>query len=116
MIFNIKLSPVANLSTGWEPLSLEIDGASLIINNETFDLSVLPEGSTLPDAAEATGCKYFADDIERDDNGDFHLTLMLPHEDNAPEEARFPSPLVITQDGVVELPNVFEPKEIEDDN
>lgn len=65
MIFNIKLSPVANLPIDWEPLSLKVDGTSLIINNETFDLSVIPNGATLPNAAEATGCKYFADDIER---------------------------------------------------
>lgn len=106
MKFNIVLSPVANLSMGWDPLSVSKYGNVLTINGETFDLSVIPLGSTLPNANGATGCEYFTGDIERDDNGDFHITLLLPHGDKAPEEARFPAPIVVDEDGTVSLPDV----------
>lgn len=118
MKFNIKLSPIARLTGAQtlEPLTLEKAGSIIKINGTSFDLSVIPDGATLPDADVATGCEYFSGSIERDDQGNFNLTLMLPHDDNAPEEARFPKPIIVTKDGVVELPNVFEPKEEEDDN
>lgn len=106
MTINIKLSPVANLSTGWDPLSVSKYGNVLTINGGTFDLSAIPIGSTLPDANEATGCEYFTGDIERDDNGDYFISLLLPHGDNASEEARFPAPIIVDEDGTVSLPDV----------
>lgn len=84
-----------------ETLSLERQGDTLIINEEAFDFSGLPEGATLPQAA--VSCAWLASDIERI-GGQLHLTLILPHGANAPEQTLFPSLVEVTTDGPVDLP------------
>ncbi|MFC3338836.1 hypothetical protein [Paracandidimonas soli] len=85
-------------------LHLERRGQTLIINGQELDFSVIPDGATLPDGAAATGCPYIVGDIERDDDGVLHVTVMLPHASNAPYEARFPQPIIDPADGIVPLP------------
>lgn len=86
------------------PLALERRGQTLVINGQELDFSVIPAGATLPDGAAATGCPYIVGDIERDEDGVLHITVMLPHASNAPYEARFPEPVIDPADGVVPLP------------
>lgn len=103
----IDLYPVARLENDpnlMEPLVLSKSGDTLTINKIAYDLSVIPAGATLPDAAEATGCEYFVGDIERDDEGILHMKLLLPHLDDAPESVRFPEPVHVTQDGPIAIP------------
>lgn len=84
-----------------DSLSLSVSGDTLIINDEPFDLSGIPEGATLPRAAVA--CSWLASDIERI-NGVLQLTLILPHGADAPPQTLFPQPITITADGPVLLP------------
>lgn len=93
----ITLSPVRLDSR----LCLEVHGETLILNGEALDLSVLPEGATLP--RDAIECRWLASDIERID-GVLTLTLVLPHGGLAPQETLFPGTITVTQDGPVPLP------------
>jgi len=99
---HITLTPMRHNT----PLILERVGDTLTFNGEEFDFSPIPEGATLP--RDAVECEWLASDITRMD-GVLHLTLILPHGANAPEETRFPKPLVLTTDGPVELPAYEEP-------
>jgi hypothetical protein len=74
---------------------------TLIINGEVLDFSPLPEGATLP--SSAVGNDWIIGDITRKD-GQIELTLILPHGPDASEAARFPVPLILTENGAVELP------------
>ena len=78
----IKLSPVRSDN---EPLIASVKGDVITVNGAAYDLSPLEAGEELP-APEP-----FAGSITRDDGGVIHLTLMLPHGANAPEETRFPA-------------------------
>jgi hypothetical protein len=83
------------------PLTVFKEEDILTINDEIFDFSQLPDGATLP--REAVNCQWLASDIERID-GELNFTLLLPHGSNAPEETRFPEPIIDPPDGVVILP------------
>ena len=92
----INLSPVRSD----EPLTLEVSGDTLLINVVPFDFSPLPEGAILPVAA--IDSTWIAEDVKRVD-GVIHVSIMLPHADDASEAARFPQPITAA-DGPVELP------------
>ena len=93
----IKLSP----QRSDKRLTLEKQNQTLIINGESFDFSELPEGATLP--RDAIVSDVITSDVERID-GEIHLTVLLPHGANAPEETRFPEPISATEDGIIALP------------
>ncbi len=82
-------------------LTISKDGDTLIINGEPFDLQAISEGATLPCAA--VSCAWLVSDIERL-NGVLHLSLILPHGANAPQETLFPATLTISADGAIPLP------------
>ncbi|MFN4158602.1 MAG: hypothetical protein ACK4GO_09390 [Gemmobacter sp.] len=105
---HLTLTPVR----GDAPLSLHRHGDVLTINGEAFDFSPLPEGATLP--RDAVNCAWIADDVTRI-GGVLHLTLLLPHGACAPDDTRFPKPLLLTGDGPVALP-LFAKLETADDH
>lgn len=84
-----------------EELMVDREGDLLYVNGEVFDFGPLLEGATLP--AEAISSKWFSGQVDRI-GGELHLTLILPHGADAPEETRFPQPVVLTDDGTLELP------------
>lgn len=94
----IQLSPVR---TDDRIEYLERRGSILVVNGEPFDFSPLREGDVLP--GSAIDSKWFTGPVELK-NGELHLTLMLPHGGNAPERARFPEPIDVTEDGEITLP------------
>ncbi|WP_286918661.1 tail fiber assembly protein [Pseudomonas sp. UBA6753] len=94
----IKLSPVRSDIH----LSVVKAGDLLEVNGIALDFSRLADGSTLP--AEAVGCDFVIAPVERID-GALVLTLMLPHDADAPEGARFPVDLY-PADGQVQLPGL----------
>lgn len=100
----ITLIPIRSDAT----LALHRAGDVLTINGDALDLSVIPDGATLPAAAVAS--EWLAAPISRT-GGVLHLTLLLPHgwiPDPAPPEASvvlFPEPIVVTEDGPVVLPS-----------
>lgn len=94
---HITLSPMRRDDT----LALSRSGDCLTINGEDFDFSLLPDGATLP--RDAVACDWLASDVERI-GGVIHLTLILPLGAGPSEEAKFPAPVHVTEDGPVTLP------------
>lgn len=84
-----------------DTLTVIKNGDTLTINDIDYDLSVIPEGATLP--ATATGCEFLVGDIERID-GVLHLSLLLPTGMDATDAANFPEPITNPADGFMELP------------
>jgi len=89
-------------------LSLRRTGDILTINGEDFDFSGIPDGATLP--REAVACEWLASDVERI-GGVIHLSLVLPHGADAPEEELFPAPCAAISDGAVPVPGQGAPEE-----
>ena len=100
----ITLSPMRSDT----PLTVARDGDTLTINGETFDFSEVAEGATL--SREDAGCQWLAGDVRRED-GVLHMTLILPHGPNAPQETRFPAPITVEDDGPIEIPPYDEAQE-----
>ena len=90
-----------------EALTINKAGDALTINGEVFDFGPLPDGATLP--RDAVACEWLASDVERS-GGEISLTLILPHGANAPEETRFPQPVVMAGDGPVAVPRYSNPE------
>ena len=76
-------------------------GDVLTLNGEAFDFGPLQEGDVLP--AEAIASDLFAGTVKRID-GVLQISLVLPIGAHAPEEARFPVPLLDVPDGQILLP------------
>jgi len=104
----INFSPVGDFPTPEAPetLALSKHGDTLTINGVAFDLSVVPDGATLP--AGATGSKWFGGPIERID-GVLHVTLILPHGPNPSQAVAFPEPITVTTNGPITVPQDEEP-------
>ncbi|WP_417806464.1 hypothetical protein [Thioclava sp.] len=83
------------------PLTLSCTGETLTFNGQTLDLSAIPDGATLP--ADAVGSDWIVGPISRND-GELCLIIALPCGPNAPDETRFPQPIIVTQDGPIVLP------------
>ena len=81
-------------------------GETITINGESFDLSAIPEGATLP--ADAISSEFFSGPVERV-GGVLHLTLMLPHGADPVEAVAFPVDIIDPPDGEIELPKNPEP-------
>lgn len=88
-------------------LSLTKAGDIITINGEAFDLSVVPDGATLPQ--EAISSDWFTGPVERS-GGELHVTLILPHGPNPSHAVAFPQPITVNEDGPIELPS-DEPQE-----
>ncbi|WP_299937501.1 hypothetical protein [uncultured Nitratireductor sp.] len=90
-----------------ETLSLSKTGDMLTVNGEAFDLSVVPDGATLPQ--EAINSDWFVGPVERID-GELHVTLILPHGPNPSQAVAFPQPITVNEDGPIAVPS-DEPQE-----
>jgi len=93
----IKLSPVRTDNR----YSLSVSEDIVTIDGESFDLTPLVDGGTLPFSAISS--PWFVDQVDRIE-GSLVLTLILPHGSNAPESTRFPIPITVIGNGPVELP------------
>lgn len=82
------------------PLTASVAGDTITLNDETVDLSDISEGASIN--AGAFGCDWITGEVTRQD-GVLHLTLILPHGGNAPQETLWPEP-VEAGDGPVVLP------------
>lgn len=85
----------------FDVLAISVAGDVLTLNGMTLDFSQLPDGAMLPRAAIA--CDWIVGDVQRI-AGVLHIPLLLPIAADASEAARFPTPIIVTQDGPVELP------------
>jgi len=84
-----------------DTLMLSREGDVLIINEEAYDFSQVPDGATLP--ASAIDSEFIVHEVQRID-GVLYITIILPHGADASEAARFPAPIIDPPNGVVELP------------
>ena len=84
-----------------DALAVTVTGEVLTINGEDFDFSVIPDGSSLP--AGAVSSEFVIGTVERI-AGVLHLTLLLPHANDATDAATHPVPIINPADGVLELP------------
>lgn len=98
MTMYISFSPVRSD----RQISLERQGDMLLIDGEAFDFSPLPEGGTLP--CEAVRSDVIVSDVQRQD-GNLHLSVILPHRADAPREVLFPKGIIVAEDGLITLPN-----------
>lgn len=83
-------------------------GDVLTINGDTIDLSVIPEGATLP--AGAIDNEWIVGPVERI-GGVLHLTLLLPHGPNPSPAVTFPEAITAAADGPIAVPSDPEPQE-----
>lgn len=88
----IKLSPIRSDKS----LTIKKQGDILIINNEPFDFSPIPDGGILPQSAIESD--VIVSDVERI-NGEIVLTILVPHGPDATHKERFPEPLEVYEDG-----------------
>lgn len=93
----LTFSPMRHDAT----LTLHRLGDRLMVNGQMLDLSGLAEGARIE--AEGLDCPWLASDVVRRD-GQLHLTLILPHGAEAPDETLYPLPLVVAADGPVAVP------------
>lgn len=94
---HITLTPARRAA----PITVTRTGDTLTIDGVGFDFSALADGAILP--ADAIASDWFAGPVERI-SGELHLTLVVPHGPDAPQETRFPASLTLTGDGPVTLP------------
>ena len=78
-----------------QPLTASREGSVLVLNGTAVDL-------TGYDAATAPNPWITGQPVEAD--GLWHLSLILPHGGDAPDETRFPAALALAGDGPVNLP------------
>lgn len=91
-MITINYSPLRVDST----LEAQWTAPVLTVNGVDYDLSLLDDGD------RATQHPVLGD-VERNGN-DYTVTLRLPHGANAPYTTRFPTPVVMASDGVVDIP------------
>nr|WP_321457178.1 hypothetical protein [uncultured Cohaesibacter sp.] len=102
-----------------DTLTLSLTGDSLSINGDALDLSAIPAGATLP--RDAVECEWLASDIERDEEGELSLSLILPHgfiadpSTDAAKAVLFPDPITVAEAGTITLPS-YEATGATDDN
>lgn len=78
-------------------LTLERQGNTLIAGGESFDLAALAS-----DAGEAPG-EGLVQAARLLETG-LEVVVLLPHGADAPEEVRFPEPVVVETDGKIAVP------------
>lgn len=74
---------------------------TLVLNGETFDFSQMGEGDTLPSGAIKS--HWLIGPVHRV-KGKLELTLLLPLPQNYSQAQAFPTPLLLTADGLLPLP------------
>lgn len=98
-MITIKLSPVLSDK---ETVSISVFGQMIIINNEEFDFTDLPNGYQMePVHIES---EWFVDTVYKYDNGDLYMTIKFPHPFDAGDDMKFPEQIIVKEDGVVKLP------------
>lgn len=98
MKFNIKLSPQRRDDDELEIAKRE---NTLIINGVEYNFTPLGEGASI--TAEAIDCKFIVGEV-KNTNDVIDITFILPIKINASNQARFPQPIFVENDGKVVLP------------
>lgn len=67
----------------------------LTIDEVPYDLSQIPDGATVRHEVILSGTRT---------GDDYDVTVLLRHGSNAPERTRFPSPIEVDRNGVIDVP------------
>jgi hypothetical protein len=86
MPYHITFSPVR----AEEPITASLSGPVLTVNGIDYDLTA-PDSCPWLLAAGLSGVSW-------------HMTLLLPHGGDAPEETRFAGPVTLKEGGAIPLP------------
>ena len=89
-----------------ESLHISVSGETVTMNGIDFDLSVIPEGATLPSGA--IDGEFFFGDVSRI-NGELEVGILLPHGANPAKEIAFPEPAIVNDGLVVDTNNGIYP-------
>ena len=84
-------------------LTLAKQGDTLTINGIPVDLSPLPVGHKLPFEECQKGHPFLLE-AQRNDDGELEVTVLLPYGPGASEAVEFPQPIVVTENGNIEVP------------
>ena len=82
-----------------ESLHISVSGETVTMNGIDFDLSVIPEGATLPSGA--IDGEFFFGDVSRI-NGELEVGILLPHGADPEPALAFPQPATVTAGVVVD--------------
>lgn len=91
-MLKVNLSPVRS---NQERLTASWFAPILTVGEVEYDLSELPDGAT---------AEHPVLGIVSRDNEDYEVTLRMPHGPKAPEETRFPKPVIMYIDGFIKIP------------
>lgn len=89
---------------------IRVQGDTIFIDGEAYDFSPLGLGDKLPTGACTPNPFLEQGFITRGANG-VEVTIRLPHAPSAPYERRFMEPIIVTEDGDIELPLYDTPPE-----
>jgi hypothetical protein len=98
----IKLTPRFSGSAD-DRIAVSVAGDVVSINGVDYDFTPLEVGASIP--ADAVDPARFFGDIQRDSVGELVMTLWFPHDFEASQDARYPLPVSVTEDGPVNLPD-----------
>lgn len=83
--------------------SVTVEGYALTVNGQAFDFSPLEPGHELP--CDAIGSDLFAGDAIMSADGGLSVKLLMPYDEaTATQAIRFPEPVIVTEDGPVDIP------------
>lgn len=105
MNWHITFAPSRALPGDDTPLTASVEGATITLCGQTVDLGVLQDGQMLPDedGEGMPDCPWITG-LTRRIGDTIHITLLLPHGPDAPEETLYPEPVTMTADGEVPVP------------
>ncbi|MGK0158844.1 hypothetical protein [Pseudomonas mosselii] len=83
--------------------AIRVQGDTIFIDGEEYDFSPIDLGDRLPTGACTPNPFLEQGFITRGVNG-IELTIRLPHAPSAPYERRFMDPIIVTEDGDINLP------------
>jgi len=84
-----------------EKLEVIKEGEALILNGDRFDFSFIKEEERF--STDQLDTRWLFGDATRV-NGELQITVILPHGANPSNEAAFPRPIRVEEDGPVRLP------------
>jgi hypothetical protein len=87
-----------------DTLTLSKNGNILTINGEDIDFGPLESGTKLPSRV-CLEYSPFLLGVQRNDDGELELTILLPHTPNATQAALFPQPVVNPSNGQIQTPS-----------
>lgn len=101
----IKLSPVLSET---EVMIVSVEGDAITINDEVFNFTMLPAGYEMS-ISDIDSHWFIEDPVKKNLNGELSMTLRFPFPLDAGEEMKFPKPITVVKNGILNLPTYTPP-------